>query len=77
MRRKTLSTRTMTRIGVRRMGCFNSTAYRESRRQTRSFACWFFFWIGAALLIMSGGNSLPISAFLMFPSIVEMFQNKE
>ena len=76
MRRKTLSARTMTRIGVRRMGCFNSTAYRESRRQTKSFACWVAFWIGVALLIVSGGNSLPLSAFLMFPAVAEMLQNK-
>ena len=76
MRRKTLSARTFTRIGCRRMGCFNSTAYRESRRQTKSFACWVGFWIGAALLVMSGGNSFPLSAFLMFPSIVEMLQRK-
>jgi len=77
MRRKTLSTRTMTRIAARRSGMFNSTAYREGCRQRRSFACWVFFWIGTALLIMSGGNSLPLSAFLMFPSLVELFQNKE
>jgi len=76
MRRKTLSARTFTRIGCRRMGCFNSTAYRESRRQTKSFDCWVAFWIGAALLVMSGGNSLPISALLMFPSVVEMFDRK-
>ena len=71
---KTLSARTMTRIGVRRMGHFNNPAYRESRRQTKSFACWVAFWIGAALLIMSGGNSLPLSALFMFPSVVELLQ---
>jgi hypothetical protein len=77
MRRKTLSARTFTRIGCRRMGCFNSTAYRESRRQTKSFACWVAFWIGVSQLVMSGGNSLPLSALFMFPSNVEMLQNKE
>jgi hypothetical protein len=76
MRRKTLSTRTMTRIGCRRMGCFNSTAYREGCRQRRQFAAELGFWGGLALTLMTGGAALPLAAIFMAPKILEWLTRK-
>ena len=72
-RRKTLSTRTMTRIAARRAGMFNQPGYRQGVQTSRGIAAWFFGILGLFLTLASAGAALPITALMMAPLAVKLF----
>lgn len=72
-RRKTPSTRTLTRIACRRAGIFNTREYRAGVRRRKDLATELAFWLGVALTIISAGAAIPITALLMFPKVASWF----
>ena len=58
---------------MRRMGVFNDPQYRAQVSAGQFLACQIAFWPALVFTVVTGGNALPVTFWLMWPGATHLY----